>query len=240
MSTPARHFASAACTALIVVLAASDVRAVCAGDAAPDLEVCNGLDDNCNGLIDDESASDSGEAPLCPARPGGAPGQCVVTSVAPIQCAMRCGFGDFPCPQGLVCVAATLSGSDAGVGYYCVRNACGDGGGDCPDGSACSSAGSCEFPSDASAGAPPAKEAGADASRDSSTSDSAAGDAADAKPDTAGDIKARPAETETDGCGCRAARGRSNAALGALGGLLIAALRRSRFRRRRRCSHEEP
>ncbi len=81
---------------------------VCQGAASGGSEVCNCLDDDCDGMVDEDSAAD----PLCP---GGA---CIATECA---CASPCDLGEFPCPPGRICDTTTgepglcLAGRCAGV-----------------------------------------------------------------------------------------------------------------------------
>ena len=63
---------------------------VCQGAASGGSEVCNCLDDDCDGMVDEDSAAD----PLCP---GGA---CNATECA---CVSPCDPGEFPCPPGRIC-----------------------------------------------------------------------------------------------------------------------------------------
>ena len=62
----------------------------------PTTETCNGLDDDCNGMVDDGA--------VCPAGEVCDKGMCV----------QACGTGEFPCPPNLVCA----------TNGYCVDPAC--------------------------------------------------------------------------------------------------------------------
>ena len=57
----------------------------CEGEIGPQTEICNGLDDDCNGKLDDGA--------VCP---GG--GQCIEGA-----CAQKCGSSEFNCPKGQLC-----------------------------------------------------------------------------------------------------------------------------------------
>jgi MYXO-CTERM domain-containing protein len=68
---------------------------VCEGCVLPTAEVCNGLDNNCDGMIDT-----AGQCPNGFACKDGA-------------CALQCSSGEFPCPAGYKCVTG-----------YCVPQRC--------------------------------------------------------------------------------------------------------------------
>jgi MYXO-CTERM domain-containing protein len=68
---------------------------VCAGGLGPKKELCDGKDNDCNGLVDDNAE--------CPAGSTCMEGQCV----------MPCGSGEFSCPGGTTC-----------VGGWCVPDPC--------------------------------------------------------------------------------------------------------------------
>jgi MYXO-CTERM domain-containing protein len=59
---------------------------VCEGCVLPTTEICNGLDNNCDGMID--------TAGMCPSGFGCRDGQCT----------LQCVGGEFPCPAGYKCV----------------------------------------------------------------------------------------------------------------------------------------
>jgi MYXO-CTERM domain-containing protein len=58
----------------------------CLDGRGPTVEICDGLDNDCNGEAD--------ETAECPGE-----NLCVEG-----KCAERCGSGEFPCPNGLVCI----------------------------------------------------------------------------------------------------------------------------------------
>jgi hypothetical protein len=72
---------------------------VCVGAIDPQPEVCNGIDDNCDGMPDVNAP--------CPD-----PTSCVEGG-----CRVRCAGGEFPCPAGFKC--QTTAGGD-----FCVPSAC--------------------------------------------------------------------------------------------------------------------
>jgi hypothetical protein len=88
---------------------------VCVGGRGPSAEICDGLDNNCDGQAD--------EAAECPGE-----SMCVMG-----KCAEPCTSGEFPCPGGLTCVAGYCV-KDAGTGG--AAGAAGGGGDGGPDGSA--------------------------------------------------------------------------------------------------------
>jgi hypothetical protein len=63
----------------------------CVGAVLPSYDVCNGQDDNCDGIVD---APNPGGPPLCPPSLTCVDGDCVAA----------CGSGEFPCAPGFVCV----------------------------------------------------------------------------------------------------------------------------------------
>ncbi len=73
---------------------------VCDGYVGPRPEICNGLDDDCDGLGDD--------MPTCPVA-----GQACIAG----ECANPCGPGEFPCPFGFYC-------DDTPDGRFCVTDPC--------------------------------------------------------------------------------------------------------------------
>jgi len=83
---------------------------VCQGATSGGSEVCNCLDDDCDGMVDEETTAD----PLCP---GGA---CVATECT---CASPCDPGEFACPPGRVC-DETLGDPAMGIRGYCVAGRC--------------------------------------------------------------------------------------------------------------------
>ncbi|MBN8610166.1 MAG: DUF4114 domain-containing protein [Deltaproteobacteria bacterium] len=82
----------------------------CQGAASGGSELCNCLDDDCDGNVDEETSAD----PLCP---GGA---CVATECT---CASPCDPGEFPCPPGRVC-DESIGDPGMGIRGYCVAGRC--------------------------------------------------------------------------------------------------------------------
>jgi len=72
---------------------------VCVGNIDPTAELCNGVDDDCDGNFDDMAT--------CPGA----------TSCIEGGCRERCAGGEFPCPAGFRCEATP-------GGDYCVPSAC--------------------------------------------------------------------------------------------------------------------
>jgi len=73
------------CTATQTAGTWSGVWSSCVGDLGPGKEECNGLDDNCDGQVD--------EMAECPAG-----SQCINGA-----CTLPCGAGEFICPKGQIC-----------------------------------------------------------------------------------------------------------------------------------------
>jgi hypothetical protein len=74
----------------------------CVGALGPQDEVCNGLDDDCDGTVDDMAA--------CPAP---------TDTCYQAQCVSPCADGEFPCPFGFYCLALPPTN-----GRFCVPDPC--------------------------------------------------------------------------------------------------------------------
>jgi hypothetical protein len=86
----------------------------CVGAVTPQTEVCDGKDNDCDGVADNTSANN----PLCDTS---ANQECVKTADG-AQCASRCQPGEFPCPAGnYTCQATTTSGATPEPGQFCVQ-----------------------------------------------------------------------------------------------------------------------
>ncbi|EYF00735.1 vWA domain-containing protein [Chondromyces apiculatus] len=86
---------------------------VCVGAVGPQAELCNGQDDDCDGLADNEAP--------CPGA-----SQCVSG-----QCAIPCDAGEFACPPGLLCkegfcLKATCDDITCPSGQVCEEGVCVD------------------------------------------------------------------------------------------------------------------
>jgi hypothetical protein len=80
-----------------------DGRVECLGGRTPAREVCDGLDNDCNGYADDDKSSPGGL--VCS---GGT--RCAKLGVREFRCLSPCAGGEFPCPTGTLCTSVPLSG----------------------------------------------------------------------------------------------------------------------------------
>ncbi len=85
---------------------------VCVGGVGPMPEMCNGVDDDCDGETDEEAEC---------------PGESVCIEG---NCRWPCGTGEFPCPGGFECKEYVIDGEP---GRYCVPSPCMD----CAEGEVC-------------------------------------------------------------------------------------------------------
>jgi hypothetical protein len=109
------------CTPYFALLALSEPANAC---PPPDTEVCDGIDNDGDTLVDEDENPDAGEPPLCPKSR-----LCLVTEGAKAQCAAPSKYGGtFECPGGqTLSDRAMRSGTGEPVmGGYCFTfDACG-------------------------------------------------------------------------------------------------------------------
>lgn len=89
----------------------------CIGGQGPQQELCDGIDNNCDGTTDNQEPNGP---PLC------APGNTCVIVGAIITCAAPCAFAGFPCPPGQLCDNGVSSETGLPVGNVCIEDHCGD------------------------------------------------------------------------------------------------------------------
>jgi len=94
---------------------------ICQGGVAPQPEICDCEDNDCDGKIDEDPTPDTGEQALCSGE------KVCVGYAGTCQCAAKCGGGEFPCPTGgYQCKAVDKSGTEPPVsaGNRCVTDPC--------------------------------------------------------------------------------------------------------------------
>ncbi len=135
----------------------ADWSTTCEGQILPGVELCNGLDDDCDGVPDNGNpvcstgstcvngtcvpSSCGAEGPFCPGGFACTAGACVLAN---------CGTTGAPCPSGRVCQGGTCvdpcQGVTCGQGAYCSGGQCVGGGcyaTGCPSGQVCQN-GACQ------------------------------------------------------------------------------------------------
>ncbi len=174
---------------------------ICVGFQGPGNEVCNGEDDDCDGVGDDMAA--------CPGETECVEGVCV----------SPCGSGEFACPPGFecqdgFCFPTSCGGEVCEAGEVCVDDVCVDGSGGAGGGGANGGAG------------PGGAGGGAAAGGDGAGGDNASGGT---HPDGGAGPRGNWG-LATGGGGCAASERSSSSGLSALGFALAVALLRSRRR----------
>jgi Putative metal-binding motif len=91
----------------------------CVGGVTPQPEVCDCVDNDCDGETDEEAAPDAGEPGVCKGDKA-----CVVYNDA-CQCASLCQQADYPCPTGgFACELVKYSQTGEWADYRCVIDGC--------------------------------------------------------------------------------------------------------------------
>ncbi len=93
----------------------------CEGGLPPQTEVCDCIDNDCDGQTDEDPEPGSGKPELC------SEGKACVFFQGGCQCAALCGGGEYPCPSGgFDCEAVNYSSTGESAGARCVIDGCGD------------------------------------------------------------------------------------------------------------------
>ncbi len=140
---PAGTLGVGACKSGLALCAASGKRGACAGEVVPLPEVCDGQDNDCNGVVDEGVTNACGGCTPLDSAPGGDCPPCgtwtcsgleaVVCQSKPKNNCGQCGAPDVPgvgvsCAAANGCSGATACPPDAGPTAVCVgpaKNSCG-------------------------------------------------------------------------------------------------------------------
>ncbi len=187
---------------------------VCKGDVQPGVEICNMLDDDCDGEADSPEPCPAGSA-------------CIAG-----ECAPPCGGGEFPCPGGFKCedgYCVTIGGGSGGSGN---GSGSGSGGSSVSSGGSNSSSGGSDANggTNSSGGTDQPGDGGEDSSGGSKSS---GGSNASGGTVSKGDAKngVYGLATGGGGCGCRVGARPETSALG-LASVMTVLLAMARRRRR--------
>jgi len=88
----------------------------CLNQQGPQVETCDCVDQDCNGVVDNQNPNN--DPPLC------GTGKSCVEAGGNCQCAAPCSSGEFQCPAGQSCIEVTSSETGRVLGNYCITDTC--------------------------------------------------------------------------------------------------------------------